>query len=307
MSRHVIVIGFNVLCFILGGNQNWADEPTEAGPDSIRVAAVQISGYDKGELPRVDLEPSSTLVPYIDRAGRDRADLIVFPEYLLGHIEIPGPATERIAAAAKANSVYVIVGCWEKVNGDAFANVALIFGRDGQIVGRYRKTHAAVDYFEGNEPWRRPLEGKTREWMLVNDPEWIMKRGDDLPVFELDFGKIGVMTCYDGWFPEPPRVLSLRGAEVIVWVNGRRGNVEDFIVRSVMFQSHVAMVTSNQAYGGGTMIGDGISQILVQSPPQEEAYIIANIDLGKVRALRANSRNFAQRRPDLYQEIVREK
>ena len=63
MSRHVIVIGFNVLCFILGGNQNMADEPTAAEPDSIRVAAVQISGYDKGELPRVDLSPRQRWFP----------------------------------------------------------------------------------------------------------------------------------------------------------------------------------------------------------------------------------------------------
>ena len=75
-------------------------------------------------------------------------------------------------------------------------------------------------------------------------------------MFTLDSGlRVGILTCYDGWFPEPARALSLLGAECIVWINGRGGNVEDFIVQSTMFQSHVAMVATNQAYGGGTMIG----------------------------------------------------
>ena len=83
-----------------------------------------------------------------------------------------------------------------------------------------------------------------------------MERGEDLPVFVLDNGlRIGVLTCYDGWFPETARELSLRGAECIIWINGRGGSVEDFIVQSNMFQSHVAMIATNQAYGAGTMIG----------------------------------------------------
>lgn len=282
-----------------------ADEPPTAMPTSAKVAAVQISGYDKGDPPRDGYDPSATFVPYIDRAGREGAQLVVFPEYVLGHIEIPGPASETIAAAAKANSIYVIVGCWEELADGKFANVALLFGRDGEIVGRYRKTHPAIDHFEGDRPWQRPPAGKSRQWMLENDPEWIMQAGDDLPVFDLDFGRVGIMTCYDGWFPEPARVLSLRGAELIVWINGRGGIVEDFIVRSIMFQSHVAMVTTNQAYGGGTMIGDGRSKILAQSPPRQESYITATINLARIRQTRASSRNFAQRRPDLYGELAK--
>ena len=101
-------------------------------------------------------------------------------------------------------------------------------------------------------------------------------------------------------------MLSLRGAELVVWINGRRGTIEDFIVRSVIFQSHVAVVTANQAYRGGTMIGDGRSQILAQAPPRQEAYVSATINLGRVRQMRVKSRNFTQRRPDLYHDLVRE-
>ena len=280
--------------------------PSNSNSDLVKVAAVQINGYDKGDLPREGYDPVAPLLPYIHRAGADGAQLVVFPEYILGHVPVSGDSTERIAAAAKANEIHVIVGCWEERDDGALANTALIFDRRGQIVGKYNKTHAAVDNYSGEPPWTQPLEDKSRDWMLRNDPEWVMESGTDLPVFELDFGKIGILTCYDGWFPEPARVLSLRGAELIVWINGRGGSVEDFIVRSTMFQSHVAMIAANQAYGSGTMIGEPSrgAQILARCEEQGESYISATINLGQVRHIRSHSRNFAQRRPDLYGELV---
>jgi N-carbamoylputrescine amidase len=131
-----------------------------------------------------------------------------------------------------------------------------------------------------------------------------MQRGGDLPVFDFDFGKVGVLTCYDGWFPESFRVLSLKGAEMLIWMNSRGGSVEDFIVKSVMFQSHVAMVSTNQAYGGGTMIGVPPSRILARCPDRKESYISSNIDLKRIRQVRRSSRNFQQRRPDLYHQLT---
>ena len=273
--------------------------------DLVKVAAVQISGYDKGDLPRPGYDPTDAIIPYIHRAGKDGAQLVVFPEYVLGRISVPGPSTKKLAAAAAENRIYVIVGCWELDDDGSFANTALIFGRDGHIAGKYHKTHAAVDNYEGDPPWSKPPSGKDEAWFIEHDPEWIMKKGEDLPVFEFDFGKVGIMTCYDGWFPEPARILSLRGAELIVWINGRGGAVEDFIVKSITFQSHVAMIATNQAYGSGTMIADGPVKILQRCPDKTEAYISATLDLKQIRQRRTNSRNFQQRRPDLYHDLSR--
>ena len=136
----------------------------------VKIAAVQISGYDKGDLPRDDLDISRPLVPYIDRAGKDGAELVVFPEYVLGHISVPGPETKRISAAAAANRIYVIVGCWEVYDDTTYANTILIFDRTGKIAGRYLKTHAAVDHYEGEPAWSRPPSGKDHDWFLRNDP-----------------------------------------------------------------------------------------------------------------------------------------
>ena len=273
----------------------------------VKVAAVQIKGYDKCDLPRKLYDPATAIVPYIDRAGKDGAQLVVFPEYVLGHIRVPGPITERISAAAAANHIYVIVGSWEDYADGTYADTALIFDRSGRIAGKYLKTHAAVDHYEGDPPWSKPPSGKDKDWFLRNDPEWLMKKGEDMPVFDFDFGKVAIQICYDGWFPEPARVLSLKGAELIVWIDGRGMSVEDYILKSVMFQSHVAMITTNQAYGGGTMIGDMATwqpQILAHAPDRQEAYISATIDLEQVRKLRESSRNFQQRRPDIYGEMV---
>ena len=305
MHLHVIITTAGILTALAGTAA--ACGPDQVNPDLVKVAAVQISGYDKGDLPRDGYDPTTQLVRYINRAGKDQAQLIAFPEYVLGRIPVPGTSTAKIAAAAKANSIYVVVGCWEVFADDTFANTALIFDRSGEIVGKYRKTHAAIDHYEGSTPWERPPSGKSREWMLRHDPEWIMQPGAELPVFTFDFGTVGVLTYYDGWFPEPARVLSLKGAELLIWINGRGGSVEDFIVKSIIFQSHVAMITTNQAYGSGTMIGDCSpppATIVARCPDNEESYITATINLKLVRQARASSRNFQQRRPDLYGPLV---
>ncbi len=262
-------------------------------------------GYDKTDLPRQDLDPVSSVIRYIEKAASDQAQLVVFPEYLLGRITVPGPQTQRIAQAAAAHHIYVIVGCWEVYGDLSFANTALLFDRSGKIAGKYHKVHAAVDRYDGEPPWSHPPAGKDTDWFLTNDPEWLMERGDDFPVFDLDFGRVGILTCYDGWFPESFRILSLKGAELLVWINGRRGTVEDFVVRSAAFQNEVAIVATNQAYGAGTMIAQWPSEILAQCAEAKECYLTATVHLQKIRKARQFSRNVQQRRPALYQEIVK--
>ncbi len=302
--QRLLGILVSITTFLFGFAATAADAEGPV-PAQVKVAAVQMLGYDKTDVPRAGFDPSVAVVGCVERAAQEGAQLVVFPEYLLGRISVPGPQTERISQAAAAGRIYVIAACWEVYEDASFANTALLFDRAGKIVGKYHKTHAAVDRFEGEPPWSQPPKGKDADWFIRNDPEWAMNRGDDLPVFDLDFGRIGILTCYDGWFPETFRVLSLRGAEMLVWINGRRGTVEDFIVKSAMFQDEVAMIATNQAYGAGTMIGQWPARILASCPEPKENYITATIDLEQVRQARKNSRNLRQRRPELYGEIVK--
>lgn len=267
----------------------------------VTVAAVQLSGYDKVGNIAPDLDPVAAMLPYIERAGREEVDLLVFPEYHLGRIRIPGPETKRIGAAVREQALYVVAGSWELLEGGKYANAALLFGRDGELAGRYYKTHAAVDKWNENKvPYTAPPPRRSLDWFVNEDPEWIMKKGEELPVFELDFGRVGILTCYDGWFPEPWRILSLKGAELIVWINGRHGGIEDFLVKSAMFRNEVHVMATNQAYGGGTMIGQYPFKILERMGNPGEGYIRATLDMARLRNARAHSRNLAQRRPDLY-------
>ncbi len=272
----------------------------------VKVAAVQLSGYDKTVTPGLEIDVVGKVISYIEKAAKDSAHLVVFPEYCLGRIHIPGKETEALSAAAALNHIYVVIGGWEVYKDGSFSNAALLFGRDGEIMGKYYKTHAAVDKYEGEPAYSQPPGGHDEQWFLENDPEWIMKKGEEFPIFDLDFAKIGILTCYDGWFPEPFRILSLKGAEILVWVNSRFGAVEDYIVRTAMHHNTVSMICTNQAYGSGTMIADWPNIIKATCPEAGEQYITATLDLKRLRDMRSHDRNAQQRRPDIYQEILME-
>lgn len=274
--------------------------------EKVKVAAVQVSGYDKTIPSGQELDVIPKTIAYIDRAGSDSAQLVVFPEYYLGRISIPGKETKALAQAAKRNNIYVIIGGWEVFTDGSFSNAALLFDRSGEIIGKYYKTHAAVDKYEGEPAYSKPPADQDESWFLQNDPEWIMKKGMEFPVFELDFAKIGILTCFDGWFPEPFRILSLKGAEVLIWINSRYGSVEDYIVRSAMHHNTVSMICTNQAYGSGTRIANWPGHFVAECPTPGEQYITGTLDLQQLRQARKNNRNAQQRRPDIYQELLME-
>lgn len=263
--------------------------------DTVKIAAAQ-----------VDLTPNSqnTIIKYIDRAGTDGADMIVLPEYIMDAFTLPyAPDSHvaQVAAAAKRNHIYVIVGGWEEFEKGAlaelkekhFSNTALLFGRDGEIIGKYRKVHGAV----GEPPHFWPPKPKA-------DLEWLMQEGNEFPVFDLDFGKVGIMICYDGYFPETANILSLNGAEIVAWINGREGSIEDFIVRADMYRNYIAMVATNLGPGKGTMIGTWPERILAKIDQTGSHYIVADIDLKDLRFRRANSRVHHQKKPAAYKAIT---
>lgn len=76
-------------------------------------------------------------------------------------------------------------------------------------------------------------------------------------------------------------------------------------MKSVTFQSHVAMICTNRACGGGTMMADWPTRIVARCPDRKEACITGTIRLEQVRQARKYSRNFPQRRPDLYGELAK--
>ncbi|MBI2949207.1 MAG: carbon-nitrogen hydrolase family protein [Verrucomicrobia bacterium] len=141
--------------------------------------------------------------PFIEEAAQRKADLVVLPETLTYYgtgrsfadcsEPIPGPSTDYFGALAKKHNLYIVAGLVERDHHLVY-NVAVLLGPDGKVAGKYRKVCLPRgEIAAGIAP------------------------GKDYPVFDTRFGKVGMMVCYDGFFPEVARELSNRGAEVIAW------------------------------------------------------------------------------------------
>jgi len=133
-----------------------------------------------------------------------------------------------------------------------------------------------------------------------------MVPGTENGVVDLDFGRIGLLTCYDGYFFESFEMASLRGAEVLIWVNSRPGMVEPHLVKAASFITCTHVIASNQSVGCGSAICayPGWALAAVAEKPGAEAFIVANLDLTKLRQERLNNRMLHQRRPEIYKPIT---
>jgi predicted amidohydrolase len=185
-----------------GGRIEWSDVSFDAreapGPRPVRLATVHFR--PGGKTPE---ENARQFVPLVEEAARQKADLVVLGETLtyfgLGKLPaevaepIPGPSTELLGAVARKHDLHVVAGLYERA-GHLVYNVAALIGPDGRLAGKYRKVTLPT-----NEVARGVAPGR------------------DYPVFQTRFGKLGMMVCYDGFFPEVARNLTTAGAEVIAW------------------------------------------------------------------------------------------
>ena len=132
--------------------------------------------------------------------GETHADIVCLPEAIVTastgrndmNETIPGPTSRFFGSVAKKHKVYIVAGLSERA-GPVVYNTAVLFDRQGRIAGKYRKVCLPREEFD---------EGVTP--------------GDSFNVFDTDFGRIGIMICWDVFFPEPARMLAMKGAEVIV-------------------------------------------------------------------------------------------
>ncbi len=272
--------------------------------DTVRlsVAQMNITSSDlSADRDRVDV-----LLPWMDKAVAEKADLIVFPEYLLGQFHLDSPLIDKLRAEAKRRDLNVIVGGWECKPGTrithppaagSYSNSVLVVDRQGKIAGKHWKMHAAIGSASPfNWP---PAPGELGENTMV--------LGTENGVVDLDFGRIGLMTCYDGYFFESFMMPSLRGAEVLIWVNSRPGMVEPHIIQAASFITCTHVVASNTSTGCGSAICSypGWKLDAVAPVPESEQLITATLDLKEIRTQRLNNRMLHQRRPEAYQTLTR--
>lgn len=204
----------------------WSDvvfeEVAATAPRKVRLATIHYT--PTGKSPRANCEEYAGLIA---DAAAQRADLIVLGEtvpYVRVSLKphevaepIPGPTTDYFAGLAKKNAVHIVVGLYERDRSIVY-NTAALLGPDGALMGRYRKVCL---------PHREIEVGITP--------------GNDYPVFQTKFGKVGMMVCYDGFYPEVARELTNRGAEVIAWpVWG----CNPLLARARACENHVYVISS---------------------------------------------------------------
>lgn len=199
---------------------------------NVRLVTTSILLDKESERPGVNIDRALAL---FDKAAESKPDLIVFPEEV-EYVSLPpveakkcgemvpgGPLQEAFAEKACKYGTNVVLGIREKA-GDWLYNVGVVIDRKGQYVGKYRKTHLAP--------------GEDSE----------VEAGDTYPVFQLDFGVIGIMICMDIHYPEPWRILALEGADVIVHPTMWRdytGDLCESIVNARAIDNQVYVVTSH--------------------------------------------------------------
>lgn len=184
------------------GRVEWSEvqfEPTTPPPPRrVRLATVHYK--PTGKSPRQNCEEYA---PFLAEAARQRADLVVLGETVpsVGGKRkpaetaeaIPGPTTAYFGELARQHRLHIVLSLHER-DQHLIHNTAVIVGPNGQLLGKYRKVCLPPSEVEAG-----------------------IAPGRDYPVFDTAIGQVGLMVCYDGFFPEVARELSNRGAEVIAW------------------------------------------------------------------------------------------
>jgi len=217
------------------GDVRWRDvafEPATAPPPrKVRVAALRLR--PKGDDPVARFLELAAQAP-------DHIDIILFPEgitvvgtgqtYSDVAEAVPGPTTRRLGELARQRKTWIVAGVYER-DGEAVYNTAVLIDRNGRFAGKYRKVYIPREELEGG-----------------------ITAGNDYPVFQTDFGKVGMMICYDVFYADPARGLALRGAELIlmpIWGGNQT------LGRARAMENHVFLATSGYDYPAAIVAPDG--------------------------------------------------
>jgi N-carbamoylputrescine amidase len=233
-------------------------------------------------------------------------DVEDYENFLLAE-SIPGPSTESLQGIAREHQVVIIASLFEKRAQGIYHNTTAVIDADGKYLGKYRKMH------------------------IPDDPAFYEKfyftPGDlGYKVFETKYAKIGVLICWDQWYPEAARITSLMGAEILFYptaigwstaqdltTNEEQYNAWQTIQRSHAVANGVHVVSVNRVgfeqngamkFWGGSFISNPFGKILYQAGHEAEEVIVHEIDTDKTDSYRTHWPFMRDRRIDSYQPIT---
>ena len=217
---------------------------------------------------------------------------------------IPGESTKIFSELAKEKKIVIIAPIFEKASNGKFYNTAVVIDADGKILGSYRKVHVPQD----------PLFYE-KDYFEAGDTGYL--------VVETRYGCIGVLICYDQWFPEPARINTLMGAEIIFYPTAI-GYVKDHasadgdwhdawktVQRAHAIANGVHIATVNRVgeegelqFWGGSFVCDSFGAVLAEASTRKEEILIVTVDLSKNKKIREGWGFLKNRRPDTYGSLV---
>ncbi len=238
-----------------GGTAMQKAEPPS--PRKVRLATI----YHRPADTRSSAENLEQFKKLINEAGNRQADIVCLPEgitlvgtpldYISASEPVPGPTTRFLGELAKKYHMYIVAGILER-EGEVVYNTAILIDRKGELAGKYRKLSLPREEIEGG-----------------------VTPGNESPVFDTDFGRIGMMICWDVTFPETARALAMKGAEVIflpIW----GGNL--ILARARAIENQVYLVSST--YDMKSAIFDLEGEI-VKEATEENPVVVTEVDLNQ--------------------------
>jgi N-carbamoylputrescine amidase len=289
-----------------------------------RIALIQMS---------CGAEPEANLAKAVDRivdAAARGASVVCLPELfrtqyfcqredhaLFDEAEsIPGPTTERLGTVAKEHRVTIFAPVFERRSAGLYHNTTVALGPDGAVIGRYRKMHIPDDplYYE----------------------KFYFAPGDlGFPTFALAPGRVGVLICWDQWYPEAARIEALSGAELVFYptaIGWHPAEKEEFgtaqhdawetVQRAHAIANGMYVAVPNRVghergdvrgdraagpgieFWGGSFVADPFGRVIAKAAHDREELLLAEVDPREVETVRRHWPFLRDRRVDAYGPIT---
>lgn len=235
---------------------------------------------------------------------------------------IPGPSTTWLGKLAQELKVVIVGSLFEKRATGLYHNTAVVLEKDGSLAGIYRKMHIPDDpgFYE-------------KFYFTPGDAQW-NEGGSGFSPIDTSVGRLGLLICWDQWYPEAARLMALSGAEILLyptaigWDNTdtaaeKQRQLDAWIIaqRAHGISNGVPVLVSNRvgfeaspladAPGGGvdfwgnSFISGPQGEILAQAAHQEETVLVADIDLKRSEDVRRIWPYLRDRRVDAYDELTK--